>query len=609
MRELRKTKIVCTIGPTCSDEKTIEQMIKNGMNVARFNFSHGTHELHSDLIDLVRRKSKELNIDVAILIDTKGPEVRTGKYLKDDKKIVFEKGHKLKIVNYEVPCSKDILEIDYKNLYNEIKPGHRIYIADGTIELVVDSIEGETINTTVVIGNPVGIGSRKNVNVPDIKINLPLITHKDEEDIQFAIEKKADFLAASFIRSAKSVKKIRDILDKANSKIHIISKIESREGFDNIDDIIAHSDGIMVARGDLGVQTSAEEIPIIQKKIIYKANMAGKPVITATQMLESMTENTRPTRAESTDVANAVLDGTDAVMLSGETANGINPPAVVAMMRKICEVTEKSEEYSEILEKKSKVELEEMGVEDAMCFASRRLATKIGADAIITPTKSGNTARLIKKYGPYQPIVAVTSEEHTVKQLQLVSNVYPIKTYLKEKTDDMVNDCIDLTSKNGFLESGSKCVMVAGVPVHSKNTVNLIKVYIKGSIIGTGKVINKGIAIGTMVKIRSAEEAHSITDLPEECILVVPKIDHYNEHLLAKVKGVVSQGPILQNPVTKESSMISIETIKRKYPDLVIITEVENCFDTYEGGYRVTLDGYQGVVYEGNNELISKANE
>jgi pyruvate kinase len=585
---MRKTKIVCTIGPACETPDMIGELIKNGMNVARFNFSHSNHDYHKKLIKIVRMKSKELDMPVAILMDTKGPEIRTG--IVEDGEIYLEKGKKVDLVMEEVICTEDRISISYRNLAKEVQAGNHIYIADGTVDLIVEGVENNTIHCRVIVGGE--IGSRKNVNVPDIKVGLPAITEKDIKDINFAIEQDADFIAASFIRKPSDVMEIREILNQNQANIHIISKIESREGVKNIDDIITHSDGIMVARGDLGVQTSPSEIPLIQKRIIHKCNDARKPVITATQMLDSMIHNPRPTRAESTDVANAILDGTDAVMLSGETAGGKYPIKSLQMMNEIINTTEASPEYLEYLDNRSmKVKTSNM-VQDAMCQSARQIAHNISASAIITPTLSGNTARLLGRYKPWQPIVAATAKEKTMKQLLLVSNVYPIMTELADKTSDMLSKCIKGALDNKYIRNLSKVVVVAGVPIHSRNAVNLVKVYIIADVLAKGKGLNGGISSGNILKVKSSKDAFKITDMDEGKVLLVPYLNYYMEHLLDKAEGVI----------VEEVSLIPIEEIRRKYPDLVLITEVQNACKSLESGFKVTLDGMQGLIYDGEIE-------
>jgi pyruvate kinase len=348
----------------------------------------------------------------------------------------------------------------------------------------------------------------------------------------------------------------------------------------------------MVARGDLGVQTSPSEIPLIQKRIIHKCNDARKPVITATQMLDSMINNPRPTRAESTDVANAILDGTDGVMLSGETAGGKFPVASLKMMVEIINTTEKSPEYIENLDRQSKMIQTNSMIQEAMCQSARQIAHNIVATAIITPTLSGNTARLLSRYKPWQPIVAVTAKEKTLKQLLLVSNVYPIMTELSYKTTDMLSNCLKEALDNKYIFNLSKVVVVAGVPLHSRNEVNLLKVYIIADVLAKGKGLNGGISSGNILKIKSTEDAYKITELNKGKVILVPYLNYYMEHLLKNAEGVI----------VEEVSLIPIEEIKSKYPDLVVITEVQNAMNSLESGFRVTLDGMQGLIYDGEIE-------
>lgn len=582
---MNKTKIICTIGPACQDREIIKQMIKSGMKVARFNFSHGTHESQKTMLDFVRNTSREINIPVAIMIDTKGPEIRTGK--TKDGKIKLEQGKEIRLVMKEIEGTEQELSISYKSLPQEVEHGDHILIADGTVDLEVLSTTRDEILCKVIVGGE--FGDKKNVNIPGVKLGLPAITEKDRKDIIFAVEQDADFIAASFIRRPEDVMEIREILNQYNSKIHIISKIENKEGVDNIDDIIEHSNGIMVARGDLGVQLASHKIPIIQKRIIAKCNKAGKPVVTATQMLDSMIHNPRPTRAESTDVANAIIDGTDAVMLSGETANGKYPVEAVKMMYQIAETTESSPEYCDAMESKFRTIRQTNQIQNALCYSATEIANDINASAIITPTLSGNTARLLGRYRLPQPIIAVTANEKTRNQLLIVADVQPIYKKLSNDTSEMLSSCIKHTKMRGYIEDLDKVVVVAGVPVNSRNAINLIKVYTIADILEKGKSITDGRVSGKVIKMRTSEEAFKKSKIDDNEILLVPYLDYYMEHLLKNIKGVIVQ----------EVCLIPPEELKKKYPNLVVISDVKDAMDRIENGLRVTLDGAQGFIYEG----------
>ncbi len=582
-----KTKIVCTIGPASDNADKLKEMLKAGMNVARFNFAHGTHETHKKTLDLIRSVSKEIGIPVAILFDTKGPEIRTGKTKTG--KITLEEGKEIIITTDEVEGTEQMLSVSYKQIDKEVSAGNHILIADGSVDLEVISVSPKEIKCKVIVGGE--FGDRKNVNIPNVKVGLPAITEKDMDDILFGIREDVDFIAHSFVRKAEDVMELRKILNENNSKIHIISKIENEEGVTNIDDIINHSDGIMVARGDLGVQIPVCQIPLIQKRIIGKCNLAKKPVITATQMLDSMIYNPRPTRAETTDVANAIIDGTDAVMLSGETANGKYPVESVKMMKQIAKTIEESSEYKKTMEKRFRVLGEAKKIEDTLCYSATLTANNINAAAILTPTLSGNTARLLSRYRLPQPIIAVTAKEKTRNQLLLSADVTPILSKFAEDTTEMLNTCLKEALKSKLVHNFDKVVIVAGVPVNSRNAVNLVKVSIIANILTKGSGIKGKQVSGSVVKAQTPEEAMSKLGREKDEILVVPYLNKRMEHFLASVKGVI----------VKEVSILSIEELNR-YPDLVVITEVKDAMERLEDELCITLDGTQGLIYEGEIE-------
>ncbi|MBC8015490.1 MAG: pyruvate kinase, partial [Sporomusaceae bacterium] len=433
---IKKTKIICTMGPTTEQPGIIEKMIKAGMNIARFNFSHGDHAEHSIRIKAVRSASAKLKTPVAILLDTKGPEMRLGNFI--DGKVTIDQGQKFILTSRDVAGTKEICSVNHKFLPQEVAPGNQILLADGLVCLIVDFVQGEDIHTTVQ--NTGAIGNRKRVAVPGVSVKLPPLSEQDVKDVLFAAEDGMDFIAASFIQRAADVLTIRKLLEKVNSDIHIISKIENAEGVKNIDEIIKVSDGIMVARGDLGVEIPTEEVPLVQKMIIAKCNKMGKPVITATQMLESMVSNPRPTRAEAGDVANAILDGTDAVMLSGETANGSYPVEAVEIMAKIAVRTEQSLAYNAILHSKG-AEVQHTTTE-AISHATVQVAHELNAASIITDTQSGYAARMVSKYRPLAHIVAVTPDERVVRKMLMMWGVQPVLGVATQNSDEMVKNAI-----------------------------------------------------------------------------------------------------------------------------------------------------------------------
>lgn len=472
---LKKTKIVCTIGPSSEEPKKIVKMLEAGMNVARFNFSHGDHVEKKHQMDVVKEAVKMSGIPCAYLLDTKGPEIRTGN-LVDGKKITLEAGKKIILTTDEVDGTVDRLSISYKKLPSEAKKGTLIYIADGVLSLEVEEIKGNDIYCNIIAGGV--LGQKKNVNVVGVKTSLPAMAEKDKDDLIMGIKEGIDFVAASFIRKPSDVLEIRKHLDDNGGKdVRIISKIEDEEGLENIDEIIKVSDGIMVARGDLGVQIKIEDIPLAQKKIIERCNKAGKPVITATQMLDSMIVNPRPTRAESNDVANAIFDGTDAVMLSGETAQGDYPIEAVDTMARICRTVENSREYKEHAQAYFEFHKDTEGVGDAIAKAGYVVASNINAKVIVTPTMSGKTSRLISKFKPNQPIVATTVNERVMRQLLLDWGVFPVLTGVVADSEEMLNNSIKKIEELGYAAKGDNVVMLAGVPVKSHMVLNMVRIY------------------------------------------------------------------------------------------------------------------------------------
>ena len=455
---MRRTKMVCTMGPNENDYSVMKAMAEI-MDVARFNFSHGDHEEHLGRLELLRKVRKEVGRPIAALLDTKGPEIRTG-LLKDGQKITLQEGEKIILTTEEVVGTKDKIFINYDKLHEDVKPGNVILIDDGLIGLEVEAVKGVEILCKVTNGGE--LGERKGVNVPGVPIQLPSITAKDVEDIKFGLAEDFDFVAASFIRSADAVRQIRSLIDEAGSQMKIISKIESQEGLDNIDAIIEASDGIMLARGDLGVEIEAKRIPQLQKEIIQKCNYHGKLVITATQMLDSMIRNPRPTRAEVTDVANAVYNGTDAVMLSGESANGKYPIEAAKTMASIVEYTEQFLDYKQFKTRMvEKTVYESIG--NAMCAASVTTASELKAAAIVASTLSGVTASMISKYRPITPIYALSPSQVVTRQMMLFWGVTPIWARRAETTDELFESSIEELKDRKLLKSKDICVITAGV--------------------------------------------------------------------------------------------------------------------------------------------------
>ena len=471
---LRKTKIVCTMGPASLKEDVLVQMLKSGMNVARFNFSHGTHEYHKEGIELFRKVRDRLKMPAAVMLDTKGPEIRIG--LFESSKITLREGQKFTLTTEDVVGTEEKVSITYKDLPSQICKGTRVLIDDGRIEMTVDSLTDTEIVCKVEHGGE--LSSRKGINIPNVHLDMPYISEQDEADLRFGIEMDVDFIAASFVRSKHDVIELRKLLNYyGGHSIKIIAKIENNEGVENFEEILANSDGIMVARGDMGVEIAFEKLPGIQKKFIRKCYRAGKMIITATQMLETMIHSVTPTRAEITDVANAVFDGTSAVMLSGETAMGDHPAHVVRVMSKIAEQAEKDAIDMKIYEG-VRYDDDYSDMTNAICDAACTTARDIKAKAIIAVTKSGTTARRVSKFRPSEAIVASTPDLKTYHQLSLSWGVSPVLALNQDDTDRLFIHAIDCARQLDIVAKGDKVVITAGVPLKLSGTTNLLKVEI-----------------------------------------------------------------------------------------------------------------------------------
>lgn len=461
---MKKTKIICTMGPNTDDRTLMTELVKNGMDVARFNFSHGDYKEQGERLMLLKSVRDELDIPIAALLDTKGPEIRTG-LLKDDQKVNLVEGETYTLTTREIVGDDKTGHINYDGLNEDVVPGNKILIDDGLIELEVQSVTGTDIVCRIINGGE--LGQRKGVNVPNVKIKLPALTDKDKADILFGIEQGFDFIAASFVRTADAVREIRSILEEHGSTMGIIAKIENAEGIENLDAIIEASDGIMVARGDMGVEIPAEKVPHIQKIIIQKCNEACKPVITATQMLDSMIRNPRPTRAEVTDVANAVYDGTDAVMLSGETAMGKYPLEALKMMSQIVQDSEHYLDYCSYRKRKvAKSSIQ--NISNAVCSASVSTAYDLQAKVIVAPTISGFTARMLSKWRPGALVVGLSPSIAAVRQMQLYWGVRPLHAKRADSTDVLIYSSLELLKSKGIVEEGDLAVITAGVVSYAK---------------------------------------------------------------------------------------------------------------------------------------------
>lgn len=456
---MKKTKIVCTMGPNTDNREIMKELALNGMDVARFNFSHGDHAEHKHRLEILESVREELGIPIASLLDTKGPEIRTGK-LKDGKKVTLKEGDLYTLTTEEIVGDETRGYINYAGLAEDVKPGDRILIDDGLIELHVREVNGTDIVCRIENGGE--LGEKKGVNVPGVRVKLPALTDKDKEDIRFGVDAGFDFVAASFVRNADAIREIREILDEKGSAMQIIAKIENEEGIENIDSIIEASDGIMVARGDMGVEIPAEKVPHIQKMIIRKCNLACKVVITATQMLDSMIRNPRPTRAEVSDVANAVYEGTDAVMLSGETAMGSYPIEAVRMMSQIAEESEKYLDY--MFYQRRKVSAENLrNISNTVCYSSVATASDLEAPVIVAPSVSGFTTRMLSKWRPKALIAGLSPSMTVVRQMQLYWGVKPFHAKRAESTDALLFASVELLKEKGIVKEGEIVVATAGV--------------------------------------------------------------------------------------------------------------------------------------------------
>ena len=576
---LKKTKIVCTLGPSSNTPEIIEKMIKAGMNVARFNFSHGSHEEHKQRIDMVRAASQKLGIPVALLLDTKGPEIRLGKFKNGS--IMMEAGKDFTLTARDIEGDETIASMNYKELPQDVKAGDHILLSDGLVNLEVVSVEGEDIHTKIL--NSGKMSDRKRVAVPGLAINLPAVSETDAADIEFGCRMNMDWIAASFIQRGKDVLTIRKILEKHDSHMKIISKIECQAAVNNIDDIIKMSDGIMVARGDLGVEVPAEEVPMLQKVLIHKCQAAGKPVITATQMLESMCNNPRPTRAETSDVANAILDGTDAIMLSGETAGGLYPVEAVETMARVATFTESNftpKSYED-------VDAESTTTTESIGKAVVKIAKDLHAAAIIASTERGGTAQMISKFRPACPIVAVSPHEAIVRRLQLNWGVQAVTGKEANDTDAVVDNAIFAALDNDLIKAGDLVVLTAGVPVAKAGSTNMIRVQVVGDVLLRGTSIGRNSAIGKVCVAESKEDLEK--NFSDGCILVLRSARADFVDYMKRASAIVSE----EVGLTSESAIVAITL------GIPTVVGAAHAVDTLENGEIVTVDASRGTIFRG----------
>lgn len=571
------------MGPSTADDNVLRELMLAGMNVARQNFSHGDHESHLKTFQQVKRIREELDLPVASLLDTKGPEVRVK--LFRDGKAELKDGQEFVLTTREVEGNENEVSITYKNLAHDIDVGTVILADDGLIEMKVVDISvsdaGDDIKCRIVHGG--SLSNNKSCNFPGAKLSMPYVSERDRSDIIFGIETGFDFIAASFVSCDADILEIRKILEENGGKdIKIIAKIENQEGVDNIDDILRVSDGIMVARGDMGVEIPFEKIPQIQKMLIEKGYNAGKQVITATQMLESMIKNPRPTRAETTDVANAIYDGTSAIMLSGETAAGLYPVEAVKTMARIAETTENNINYSKRFRAREVDSAE--NVTNAISHATVTTALDLNAKAILTVTTTGGTAKLLSKYRPNRPILSCTPNVRTWRQLNLSWGVVPLMSRLMDTTDDLFNHAVECAVNAGYLDNGDLVVITAGVPLGISGTTNLMKVHVVGDVLVRGEGVTEKSVTAPLCVARTEEEA--VRNFVNGDILVMPETDNSIMRILRAASGII----------TEKAGKDSHAAVVGLSLDIPVIVGAENATQILKSGTTVTMDGSKGIV-------------
>ncbi|AMB99699.1 pyruvate kinase [Aerococcus urinaehominis] len=585
----KKTKIVCTIGPASESLETLVALIEAGMNVARLNFSHGDHDEHLARIENIRKASEQTGKRVAILLDTKGPEIRTHNMV-DHAPVFLEKGSEVRIAMNEVEGDASKFSVTYPELINDVAEGSHILIDDGLVDLRVTAIDQANQEIVTIVENSGIIKDKKGVNVPGVSIQLPGITEKDEADIRFGLDNDIDYIAASFVRKPADVLEIREILEETgNETVQIIPKIENQEGVDNLNEILKVSDGLMVARGDLGVEIPTEMVPVVQKEMIRQCNLQGKPVITATQMLDSMQRNPRPTRAEASDVANAIYDGTDAIMLSGETAAGDYPVEAVQTMTRIAQTTEAQ------LVNRPVRQIKEFGKGDMAEAISQSVAytaKNLSINTIVAATESGHTAKMISKYRPNAMILALTFSESQARKLMLAWGVDPRVSDKPATTDDMMTKAGEIALASNYASEGDLIIVTAGVPVGERGTTNLMKIQLLGEKLSEGNGIGDSSVVGHAVVAASAEEANQ--KVQANSVLVIKESDaSYNDAILKAAAVIVETGGL-----TSHAAIVGVDS---KTP---VIVGAENATSVIKDGQLITVDARRGIIYDGATTTI-----
>ncbi|MFD1549209.1 pyruvate kinase [Levilactobacillus fuyuanensis] len=585
---MKKTKIVSTLGPASTDVDTIVKLIESGANIFRFNFSHGDHEEHLDRLEKVHKAEKITGKTVGIMLDTKGAEIRTT--VEQGGKLDFHTGDVFRIsMDDSLEGTKEKIAVTYPGLFDDVHEGGHVLFDDGLLDTVVESKDDATKELVVKVQNDGVLGSRKGVNAPGVSINLPGITEKDSDDIRFGLDHEINFIAASFVRKPQDVMDIRELLEEKHMEhVQIFPKIESQEGINNFDDIIKVSDGLMVARGDMGVEIPTENVPLVQKALIKKCNILGKPVITATQMLDSMQENPRPTRAEASDVANAVFDGTDATMLSGESANGEYPVESVATMNRIDIKAENAlAEFG-----RDNLDFDNGDVTESIGASVARVANELGVKTIVAATESGYTAKMISKYRPNADILAVTFDDRTRRGLMVNWGVYPIVTEKPANTDAMFDLAAAKAVETGLAKEGDLILITAGVPVGERGTTNLMKIQLIGSKLVQGQGVGDDTVIGKAVIANSAADANA--KVVEGGILIAKNTD--KDYLPAIEK---SSAVIVENGgLTSHAAVVGISM------GIPVIVGATGASEKISDGELITVDSRRGIVYHGASNAL-----
>ena len=586
---MKKTKIVSTLGPASNDLDTIVKLIEAGANVFRFNFSHGDHEEHLGRLNLVHEAEKKTGKTVGILLDTKGAEIRTT--VQKDGKIEFHIGDEVRIsMDDSIEGTKEKIAVTYPGLYDDVHEGGHVLFDDGLIDMQIEKKDDANRELVCKVLNEGVLGSRKGVNAPGVSINLPGITEKDSSDIRFGLDHEINYIAASFVRKPQDILDIRELLEEKHMEhVQIFPKIESQEGIDNFDEILKVSDGLMIARGDMGVEIPPENVPLVQKSLIKKCNAVGKPVITATQMLDSMIENPRPTRAEASDVANAVFDGTDATMLSGESANGDYPVEAVATMARI---DVKAENALRQYKNFSINDFDKTDVTEAIGRAAAEAVENLGIKTIVAATESGYTAKMISKYRPDADILAVTFDDRTRRGLMVNWGVYPVVAEKPATTDEMFKLATEEAKKAGLAKEGDLILIVAGVPVGEKGTTNIMKIQLVGSALVKGQGVGEETVIGKAVIAKSADEANKKAE--EGCVLVTKTTDKDYLPAIEKASALVVEN----GGLTSHAAVVGISM------GIPVVVGAENATDAIKECETVTVDSRRGSIYRGASSTL-----